>query len=163
TYVQYTRAYFNEEKERTARWDVAGGAAPPHRPGSTLWPTGGGPRARGRLACSLPLCPGQQAPGRSRVGRAAPGPPAPSRAGGGGQSAGEAAVRSARRGDAVGAVATAAARRAAHAASPAASHPAWLSGERALNNPAFIAAELERRREGTSAQQADLDCERQHY
>ena len=66
-------------------------------------------------------------------------------------------------GDAVGAVATAAARRAAHAASPAASHPAWLSGERALNNPALIAAELERRREGTSAQQADLDCERQHY
>jgi len=63
----------------------------------------------------------------------------------------------------VGAVATAAARRAAHAASPAASHPAWLSGERALNNPALIAAELERRREGTSAQQADLDCERQHY
>jgi hypothetical protein len=42
--------------------------------------------------------------------------------GGGGQSA--------RRGDAVGAVATAAARRATHAASPAASHPAWLSGER---------------------------------
>jgi len=42
----------------------------------------------------------------------------------------QSAVRSARRGDAVGAVATAAARRATHAASPAASHPAWLSGER---------------------------------
>ena len=39
----------------------------------------------------------------------------------------------------------------------------WAAVERALNNPALIAAELERRREGTSAQQADLDCERQHY
>ena len=30
----------------------------------------------------------------------------------------------------------------------------WAAVERALNNPALIAAELERRREGTSAQQA---------
>ena len=39
----------------------------------------------------------------------------------------------------------------------------WQAVERALDNPALIAAELERRREGTSAQQADLDRERQHY
>src|SRR5262249_16454396 len=39
----------------------------------------------------------------------------------------------------------------------------WEAVERALHNPALIAAEFERRREGTSAQQADLDRERQHY
>ena len=39
----------------------------------------------------------------------------------------------------------------------------WQAVERALNNPALIAAELERRREGTSAQQVDLDRELQHY
>ena len=39
----------------------------------------------------------------------------------------------------------------------------WEAVERVLNNPALIAAELERRRDGTSAQQADLDRERQHY
>src|SRR5438876_947856 len=39
----------------------------------------------------------------------------------------------------------------------------WEAVEHALNNPALIAAELERRRDGTSAQQADLDHERQHY
>lgn len=39
----------------------------------------------------------------------------------------------------------------------------WEAVEHALNKPALIAAELERRREGTSAQQTDLDCERQHY
>src|SRR5262249_7259055 len=39
----------------------------------------------------------------------------------------------------------------------------WEAVERALNNPALIVAELERRRDGTSAQQADLDRERQHY
>jgi hypothetical protein len=39
----------------------------------------------------------------------------------------------------------------------------WAAVERALNNPAMIIAELERRREGTSTQQADLDRERQHY
>jgi site-specific DNA recombinase len=39
----------------------------------------------------------------------------------------------------------------------------WEAVERALNNPALIAAELDRRREGTSAQQTDLDHERQHY
>jgi site-specific DNA recombinase len=39
----------------------------------------------------------------------------------------------------------------------------WDAVERALNNPALIAAELERRRDGTSTQQADLDRERQHY
>jgi len=39
----------------------------------------------------------------------------------------------------------------------------WKAVERALNNPALIAAELERRREGTSAQHADLNRERQHY
>jgi len=39
----------------------------------------------------------------------------------------------------------------------------WFAVERALNNPALIAAELERRREGTSTQEADLDRERQHY
>jgi hypothetical protein len=35
--------------------------------------------------------------------------------------------------------------------------------ERALNNPALIAAELDRRRESTSAKQADRNSERQHY
>src|SRR5262249_42892595 len=39
----------------------------------------------------------------------------------------------------------------------------WDAVERVLNNPALISAELERRKEGTSAQQADLDRERQHY
>src|SRR5262249_47122418 len=39
----------------------------------------------------------------------------------------------------------------------------WEAVERALNNPALITAELERRREGTSAQQTDLDRERHHY
>jgi site-specific DNA recombinase len=39
----------------------------------------------------------------------------------------------------------------------------WAAIERVLNNPALIATELERRREGTSAQQTDLDRERQHY
>jgi site-specific DNA recombinase len=39
----------------------------------------------------------------------------------------------------------------------------WEAVERALNNPTLITAELERRREGTSTQQADLDRERQHY
>jgi site-specific DNA recombinase len=39
----------------------------------------------------------------------------------------------------------------------------WAAVERFLNNPVLVAAELERRREGTSTQQADLDCERQHY
>jgi site-specific DNA recombinase len=39
----------------------------------------------------------------------------------------------------------------------------WEAVERALHNPALIAAEFERRREGTGAQQADLDRERQHY
>ena len=39
----------------------------------------------------------------------------------------------------------------------------WNAVERALNNPALIAEELERRQEGTSTQQADLDRERQHY
>ena len=39
----------------------------------------------------------------------------------------------------------------------------WNAVERALNNPALIAEELERRREGISTQQADLDRERQHY
>jgi len=39
----------------------------------------------------------------------------------------------------------------------------WHAVERVLHNPAPIAAELERRREGTSAQQADLDRERQQY
>jgi len=32
-----------------------------------------------------------------------------------------------------------------------------------LNDPALIADELEQRREDTSAQQSDLDRERQHY
>jgi site-specific DNA recombinase len=39
----------------------------------------------------------------------------------------------------------------------------WEVVERALNNPALIAAELARRREGTSTQQAALDRERQQY
>jgi site-specific DNA recombinase len=39
----------------------------------------------------------------------------------------------------------------------------WATVERALNNPALIAAELERQRQGTSTQQADMDRERQHY
>jgi site-specific DNA recombinase len=39
----------------------------------------------------------------------------------------------------------------------------WDAVERVLNNPALIAAELERRREGTSLQQEDLDRERTHY
>ena len=39
----------------------------------------------------------------------------------------------------------------------------WEAVERALHNPTLITAELERRREGTSAQQSDLDRERQHY
>src|SRR5207253_7376678 len=39
----------------------------------------------------------------------------------------------------------------------------WGAVERALNNPALIAAELERLQKGTSAQQTDLDRERQHY
>ena len=39
----------------------------------------------------------------------------------------------------------------------------WKVVERVLNKPALIAAELERRKEGTSAQQADLDRERQQY
>jgi site-specific DNA recombinase len=39
----------------------------------------------------------------------------------------------------------------------------WQAVERALNNPALITAEVEKRREGTSAQQADLDRERQYY
>jgi len=39
----------------------------------------------------------------------------------------------------------------------------WQAVERALDNPALIAAEMERRREKTSTQQADLDRERQHY
>src|SRR5262249_19796814 len=34
---------------------------------------------------------------------------------------------------------------------------------RVLNNPELIVAELDRQREGTSAQQVDLDRERQHY
>ena len=39
----------------------------------------------------------------------------------------------------------------------------WEAVEWALNNPALITAELERQREGTSARQADLNRERQHY
>ncbi len=39
----------------------------------------------------------------------------------------------------------------------------WAAVEHALNNPALIAAELERRKDGTSAQQADLERERQQY
>jgi site-specific DNA recombinase len=39
----------------------------------------------------------------------------------------------------------------------------WEEVERALHNPSLIIAELERRREGTSAQQIDLGSERQHY
>ena len=39
----------------------------------------------------------------------------------------------------------------------------WDAVERALTNPALITTELERRREGTSTQQADLDRERQQY
>lgn len=39
----------------------------------------------------------------------------------------------------------------------------WMAVERALDNPHLIAEELERRREGTSAQQAELNYERQQY
>src|SRR5262245_57639799 len=39
----------------------------------------------------------------------------------------------------------------------------WEAVEHALNNPTLIATELERRRDGTSAQQADFDREQQHY
>jgi site-specific DNA recombinase len=39
----------------------------------------------------------------------------------------------------------------------------WAAVDRALNNPALIAAEVERRKDGTSAQQADLERERQQY
>jgi len=39
----------------------------------------------------------------------------------------------------------------------------WEAVERALNNPTLITAELERRREGTSAQHVPLARERQHY
>ena len=39
----------------------------------------------------------------------------------------------------------------------------WDAVERVLTNPALITTALERRREGTSAQQADLDSERQQY
>ncbi len=39
----------------------------------------------------------------------------------------------------------------------------WEAVEHALNNPTLIAAEVERRRAGTSTQQTDLDHERQHY
>jgi site-specific DNA recombinase len=39
----------------------------------------------------------------------------------------------------------------------------WEAVERALNDPILITDELARRREGTSAQQAELDHERQHY
>ena len=39
----------------------------------------------------------------------------------------------------------------------------WEVVERALNQPDIIAAELERRRDGSSTQQANLDRERQHY
>src|SRR5262245_20861564 len=39
----------------------------------------------------------------------------------------------------------------------------WDAVERALNKPTLIAEELERRRDGASTQQADLDCERQQY
>jgi hypothetical protein len=39
----------------------------------------------------------------------------------------------------------------------------WEAVERALNQPDIIAAELEQRRDGTSAMQANLDRERQQY
>jgi site-specific DNA recombinase len=39
----------------------------------------------------------------------------------------------------------------------------WEAVERVLNDPNVIAAELERRREGTSAQRGDLEREREHY
>jgi len=39
----------------------------------------------------------------------------------------------------------------------------WEAVEQVLNNPALIAAELEQRREGASAQKIDMDRERQHY
>lgn len=39
----------------------------------------------------------------------------------------------------------------------------WDAVQRVLKNPAVITAELARRREGTSTQQADLDRERHHY
>jgi site-specific DNA recombinase len=39
----------------------------------------------------------------------------------------------------------------------------WDAVDRALNNPALIAAEVERRKDGASAQHADLDRERQEY
>jgi site-specific DNA recombinase len=39
----------------------------------------------------------------------------------------------------------------------------WQAVERALNNPALIAAEVESQRGSTSVQQADLARERQHY
>jgi site-specific DNA recombinase len=39
----------------------------------------------------------------------------------------------------------------------------WQAVEDVLNNPALITDELERRREGTSTRQADLDRERQEY
>ena len=39
----------------------------------------------------------------------------------------------------------------------------WDAVERALNKPTLIAEELERRRDGASTQQADLDRERQQY
>jgi hypothetical protein len=39
----------------------------------------------------------------------------------------------------------------------------WAAVDRVLRNPALIAAEIERRKEGTDAQQTDLDRERQLY
>ena len=39
----------------------------------------------------------------------------------------------------------------------------WQAVERVLHNPALIAAEVDRRREGTSTQQTDLDREREQY
>jgi site-specific DNA recombinase len=39
----------------------------------------------------------------------------------------------------------------------------WQAVERVLDDPSLIATELERRREGTNAQQADLDSERDQY
>lgn len=39
----------------------------------------------------------------------------------------------------------------------------WQAIERVLNSPALITVELERRKEGTSGRQADLDRERQQY
>jgi len=46
---------------------------------------------------------------------------------------------------------------------PAIEPVVWEAVERVLNNPSLIAVELERRRQGTSNQQGDLDRERQHY